>query len=210
MQSGLLYFFDIFGTFIFATKGAVKGVKNRLDFLGVIVFAMTVGCAGGMLRDVLLGATPVNFFNHPIYLIVCIIAGILVFFLSSRAIGTWSILIYCDAIGLGVFTAIGCAKAQSVGVGAVGIAISGIFTAVGGGVLRDVFAKEIPMVFTSDFYASASILGSVLYICLSKSTLSSTAILWLTAIVVIIARIIGYKCHLKLPVARLRGEGKDD
>ena len=208
MQDGLLYFFDIFGTFIFAITGAVKGVKNRLDFLGVIVFAITVGCAGGMLRDVLLGATPVNFFNHPVYLIVCIIAGVLVFVLSPRAIGSWSIIVYCDAIGLGVFTAIGCAKAQEMGVGPIGIVMSGIFTAVGGGVLRDVFAKEIPMVFTSDFYASASILGSVLFLWLSKSMLSHSSLLWITAIIVIIARIIGYKCHLKLPVARLSGEDK--
>ena len=208
MQDGLLYLFDIFGTFIFATTGAVKGVRNRLDFLGVIVFAITVGCAGGMLRDVLLGATPVNFFNHPIYLIVCVIAGVLVFLLSPKAIGGWSIIVYCDAIGLGVFTALGCAKAQELGVGAIGIAISGIFTAVGGGVLRDVFAKEIPMVFTSDFYASASILGSICFLLLSRAVLPHSALLWITAIVVIVARIIGYRCHLKLPVARMGGEEK--
>ncbi len=208
MQDGLLYFFDIFGTFIFAVTGAVKGVKNRLDFLGVIVFAITVGCAGGMLRDVLLGATPVAFFNNYIYLVVCVLAGVLVFVISPKAIGRWSIIVYCDAVGLGVFTSIGCAKAEEMGVGAIGIIMSGIFTAVGGGILRDVFSKEIPMVFTSDFYASASILGTICFLILSKSTLSHSSLLWITAFIVIVARIIGYKCHLKLPVARMSGEEK--
>lgn len=208
MQDGLLNFLDIFGTFVFAVTGAVKGVKNRLDILGVIVFAITVGCAGGMLRDVLLGATPVNFFNHPVYIIVCVIAGLLVFIISPKAIGRWSIIVYADAIGLGVFTAIGCAKAQEMGVGAIGIMISGIFTAVGGGILRDVFSKEIPMVFTSDFYASASILGSFAFLLLSRMPISHSALLWITVAITIIARIIGYKCHLKLPVARMSGEDR--
>lgn len=208
MQSHLLFLFDIFGTFIFAVTGAVKAVKNRLDFLGVIVFAITVGCAGGMLRDVLLGATPVAFFNNYIYLVVCVIAGVLVFIISPKALGRWSIIVYCDAIGLGVFTALGCAKAEQMGVGAAGILMSGIITSVGGGVLRDVFAKEIPMVFTSDFYASASIVGSLVFLLLSKSTLDNDLILWTSAIITIIARIIGYKCNLKLPVARMMGEEK--
>lgn len=208
MQDNLLYFFDIFGTFIFAVTGAVKGVKNRLDILGVIVFAITVGCAGGMLRDVLLGATPVAFFNNSIYLIVCVLAGILVFIISPKAIGKWSIIIYFDAIGLGVFTSIGCAKALELGVGPAGVIISGVFTAVGGGIIRDVFSKEIPMVFTSDFYASASIVGSLMYLLLSKSTLSSNSLLWISAVITIVARIIGYKCNLKLPVARMSGEEK--
>lgn len=206
MQNSLLFFFDIFGTFIFAITGAVKAVKNRLDFLGVLVFSITVGCAGGMLRDVLLGATPVAFFNNYIYLVVCLVAGILVFILSPKALGRWSIIVYCDAIGLGVFTALGCAKAAEMGVGATGILMSGILTSVGGGVIRDVFAKEIPMVFTSDFYASASIVGSLCFLLLSKRSLDSNLILWISAIITVVARIIGYKCNLKLPVARLRGE----
>lgn len=206
MQNSLLFFFDIFGTFIFAITGAVKAVKNRLDFLGVIVFAITVGCAGGMLRDVLLGATPVAFFNNYIYLVVCVLAGVLVFLLSPKAVGRWSMIVYCDAIGLGVFTAIGCAKAQDMGVGAAGVLMSGILTSVGGGVLRDVFAKEIPMVFTSDFYASASIVGSLAFLLLLRFDINHTAILWISAFVTVLARIVGYKCHLKLPVAKMSGE----
>lgn len=208
MPNGFLYFFDLFGTFIFALSGAVKGVRNRLDFLGVIVFAITVGCAGGIIRDTMLGAVPVAVYHDNMYVLVCIIAGLLIFFLSPKTVGRWSLIVYFDALGLGVFTAIGCNKAASMGVNTIGIVISGILTAVGGGVLRDVFSKEVPMVFTSDFYASASILGSLLFVFLSKTAIAPETVLWVTAVVTTIARIVGYKCHLKLPVARMVGEEK--
>lgn len=203
----ILYLFDIFGTMIFAITGAVKGVRNRLDFLGVIVFAITVGCGGGMLRDMLLGAVPVAAFKDNAYVFVCILAGIAVFLFSPKAVGKWSIIIYCDAIGLGVFTALGCAKAQSLGVGIIGTMISGVFSAVGGGVIRDVFSKEIPMVFTSDFYASASIIGALSYMLLSRF-LSGNVLLFSTALITTVMRVIGYRCHWRLPVARMYGEEK--
>ena len=198
MADGIIYLFDIFGTAIFAITGAVKGVRNRLDFLGVIVFAITVGCGGGMLRDVLLDL-PVAVFTDEAYVIVCIIAGVAIFLLSPKIVGQWGAIQYCDALGLGVFTAIGCVKAASLGLGPVAVIASGVFGAVGGGVLRDVFCREIPMVFTSDFYASASILGGVLFLIL---------LLYSTAIFTTISRILGYRFRWKLPVARLAGEEK--
>lgn len=207
MESEIFFIFDLFGTIIFAITGAVKGVRNRLDLLGVIFFAITVGCGGGMLRDVLIGATPVAVFNNSAYFVVCIITAIFVFLLSPKAVGRWSIIVYFDAIGLGVFTALGVEKAAQMGIGVVGMVMSGMFCAVGGGILRDVFSKEIPMVFTSDFYATASILGSFFYVFLDRYTpVSPNNILIATAMMTTLLRIIGYKCKLRLPVARLHGE----
>ena len=125
MADGIIYLFDIFGTAIFAITGAVKGVRNRLDFLGVIVFAITVGCGGGMLRDVLLDL-PVAVFTDEAYVIVCIIAGVAIFLLSPKIVGQWGAIQYCDALGLGVFTAIGCVKAASLGLGPVAVIASGV------------------------------------------------------------------------------------
>ncbi len=208
MADGIVYIFDIFGTAIFAITGAVKGVRNRLDFLGVIVFAITVGCGGGMLRDVLLGVKPIAVFSDEAYVLVCILAGVVVFFISPKVVGQWGAIQYCDALGLGVFTAIGCAKAAGLGLGSVAVITSGVFGAVGGGVLRDVFSKEIPMVFTSDFYASASILGGVLFLILSSLGVNGNVLLYSTAIFTTLSRILGYRFRWKLPVARLAGEEK--
>ena len=210
MDSGIVYAFDIFGTAIFAITGAVKGVRNRLDFLGVIVFAITVGCGGGMVRDALLGIFPVAVFCDNAYVLVCIAMGILVFFLSPRAVGRWALIQYLDAIGLGVFTAIGCVKAQALGLGAIGVMTSGVFGAVGGGVLRDVVCHEIPMVLTSDFYASASILGGLLFVVLIACGVSGDILMYSTALFTTVLRMLGYHFKWRLPVARMVGEEKRD
>ena len=208
MDSGIVYAFDIFGTAIFAITGAVKGVRNRLDFLGVIVFAITVGCGGGMLRDTILGIFPIAVFRDNAYILVCIAMGILVFLISPKTVGRWSIIQYFDAVGLGVFTAIGCVKAEALGLGAVGVMASGVFGAVGGGVLRDVFCHEIPMVLTSDFYASASILGGLLFVILFHLGVTGDVLMYSTAIFTIVLRMLGYHFRWRLPVARMVGEEK--
>ncbi len=208
MTNSIVYIFDIFGTAIFALTGAVKGVRHRLDFLGVIVLAITVGCGGGMLRDTLLGIFPIAVFTDQAYVVVCIISGILVFIASPVVVGRWGLIQYFDALGLGVFTAIGCMKAYSLGLGTVAVITSGVFGAVGGGVLRDVFSKEIPMVFTSDFYASASILGALLFVILAHVGVGADTALYATAAFTTLLRILGYRFHWRLPTARMVGEEK--
>lgn len=207
MSTGLLLFFDIFGTFVFALSGAVKAVKNKMDFLGVMVFAITVGCAGGMIRDVLIGAVPVAAYKNSVYMIVSCVAGLIVFLIAE----TTSIealpkhIVYLDAVGLGFFTAMGCEKALNFSIGYVGIIFSGTISAVGGGVLRDIFSKETPMIFKSDFYASASILGCLLFLLLNYVGCSTSINLWITALFTILVRILRYKLHLHLPVAQAKG-----
>ena len=183
MDLNIILFFDLFGTCVFAITGAVKGIRNRLDLLGVLFFAVTVGCGGGMLRDALIGSTPVAAFNDYRY--------------------------FSDAIGLGVFTALGVAKAAGLGVSVVGQIMSGMFTAVGGGIIRDIFSKEVPMVFTSDFYATASLLGAILYVVLNYFTsLEANSLLFITACATTLLRIVGFRHKFKLPVARMHGEEK--
>lgn len=209
MQENLIYFFDLFGTCIFAITGAVKGVRQRLDFLGVIVFAITVGCAGGMIRDCLLGLAPVSAFTDSNYIKVCIVTGIIIFFIAPKVVGRWRIILFCDAIGLGVFTALGAEKAMQAGIGATGQIMAGVIGAVGGGVLRDVFSREIPSVLISDFYATASISGAVLFVLLEKFTpLPYSYRFFFSAMIVIILRVIAIRYGLRLPVARMAGEEK--
>ena len=210
MQNELIYFLDIFGTVIFAITGAVKGVRNRLDFLGVIVFAITVGCAGGMVRDCLIGATPVASFRDSSYLIACIITGATVFFIAPWVVGRWRIILICDAIGLGVFTALGAQKALQAGIGPVGQIFAGVIGAVGGGVLRDVFSKEVPAVLTSDFYASAAIIGAALFVLMTRLNFNPRLTLTLTMIFVTLLRLCAMHWHLRLPVARMVGEERKE
>ncbi len=129
MEEFVINAFDLFGTVIFAITGAVRGVRHRLDMLGVIVLACVVGVGGGIIRDTIIGATPVTAFTKESYLLVCIITGMAVFFTPPSAINR-NIITVCDAIGLGVFTAIGAAKGVQFHLTPIGIVLAGVFTAV--------------------------------------------------------------------------------
>jgi len=155
------YILDLFGTFIFGLSGAFRAVKHELDLLGVLILSIVTGVGGGMIRDVLLGATPAAAFGDERYLIVTIIAGLLVFFFAKRLATQWRKIIVSDALGLGVFTAIGVAKALDHGLGPVGAIMMGVLTATGGGIIRDIIVHEVPGIVSRDFYATASIFGGV-------------------------------------------------
>lgn len=205
--SELIYALDLFGTVVFAVTGAVKGVRQRLDFLGVVVFAVIVGCAGGMTRDALLGLSPVGAFSDSNYVFLSALAGVVVFFTAPKFVGRWRVILHCDAIGLGVFTALGAQKAASMGLDGIAIVLSGVIGAVGGGVLRDVFSKEVPSILKTDFYATASIIGAALYLALYHVPAVGEAVRFaISALVVIALRVYAIHFGLKLPVARMAGE----
>lgn len=160
---------DLFGTIIFAITGALRGFRSHLDLLGVMVLACAVGCGGGMVRDALLGATPAAAFQDGRYLGLCVLTGAVTFYLAPRLGDRWNVIPILDAVGLGVFTAIGCEKALFYGGSGVAVVVCGVMTAVGGGVIRDVLAMRIPAVLRSDFYATAAALGGLLFLVLQRS-----------------------------------------
>jgi uncharacterized membrane protein YeiH len=205
----LIYLFDLVGTCIFAITGAVKGVRCRLDILGVVVFAATVGCGGGMIRDMLIGATPVAALSNSSYIIICVVTGLLVFISAPRFVGRWRVILYADSLGLGVFTAIGVAKGALYGIGPVGQILCGIFSAVGGGVVRDIMSRSVPTVLTSDFYATASLIGGLAYLLLVRlGSGHLTSFLAVTALVFLI-RLVAIKFNFNLPVASMAVEVDD-
>lgn len=202
MLDQLIFCFDIAGTVIFAITGAVSGIKLRLDMLGVVVFSCTVGVGGGMLRDTIIGATPAAALQNEVYLIACILTGLVLFFISGRIARHGEIIMYCDAFGLGVFTAIGAAKGSQYDLGPVGIMLCATLSAVGGGILRDVMSRKIPAVLVSDFYATASLIGGAVY-CLLDS--AGTDIFWrfsIVALLVIVIRVLAIHYHIQLPQAK--------
>jgi len=150
---------DIVGTFVFAVAGAFRATRHHLDLLGVMVLAVATGVGGGMIRDMLLGATPVAAIQSELYLGVCLAGGLVVFLASSRVATQWNRVMIMDGIGLGVFAAIGAAKGLEFGLGPIGVMIMAALTATGGGVVRDMLVREVPAVIKHDFYATAALLG---------------------------------------------------
>jgi uncharacterized membrane protein YeiH len=155
----MLYILDIFGTLVFAISGAFRAVKYELDIFGVLVLSIATGVGGGCIRDMILGSTPPAAFLDEWYLLTCIGGGLLVFIASRKIARHWDCVQIADAIGLGVFAAIGAAKAEAFGLGSVGIMMMAALTATGGGVIRDILVVEIPAILRSDFYATAAICG---------------------------------------------------
>jgi uncharacterized membrane protein YeiH len=167
-----LWALDIAGTMAFAISGAVRGVRHNLDILGVTVLAMVTGVFGGIVRDVLIGETPPACFHNELYLIICIFSAIIVLTraesIARRSEKQWSIVQIFDAIGLGIFSAIGAQKAVLADLGVVGIIMMGMITSCGGGIIRDVLVCEIPAILKRDFYATASMIGVIFMILAQK------------------------------------------
>ena len=159
-----IYILDLFGTMAFAVTGAFKAIEHKADIVGIIILATITGVAGGTIRDVIFGKTLPNSLIDPSYVIITVISGIVLFLLYSRMKKHWNIFLKFDAIGLGVFTVIGGSFAYILfGMNFLIIVLSGMLTAIGGGILRDVFVNQTPIVFIKELYASASFIGAVVF-----------------------------------------------
>jgi len=166
-----LYALDLFGTMAFAVTGAFKAIEHKADIVGIIILATMTGVAGGTLRDVIMGKFPPNSLSDPWYVVITASTGIMIFFLYPKMQKHWNLFLKFDALGLGVFTIIGATFAyHAFGLNLLAITLAGMLTAVGGGILRDVFVNEMPIVFVKELYASASFIGIlVFYILLSMN-----------------------------------------
>jgi uncharacterized membrane protein YeiH len=159
-----IYILDLFGTMAFAVTGAFKAIENKADIVGIIILATITGVAGGTIRDIVLGKFPPNSIIDPSYVIITVVTGIVLFFLYSKLKKHWNVFLKFDAIGLGVFTVIGATFAYNIfGLNFLAMVLAGMLTAVGGGILRDVFVNQVPIVFVKELYASASFVGVVVF-----------------------------------------------
>ena len=159
-----IYISELFGTMAFAVTGAFNAIEHKADIVGIIILATITGVAGGTIRDVILGKDLPNSLIDPSYVIITVVSGIVIFLLHSKMKKHWNVFLKFDAIGLGVFTVIGATFAYNMfGMNFLVIVLSGMLTAIGGGILRDVFVSQTPIVFVKELYASASFLGAAVF-----------------------------------------------
>lgn len=193
---------DLFGVFVFALSGGFDAAKHKLDILGIMVLAIATGVGGGIMRDVLLGVNPPAAFTDETYLLTCLAGALVVVFFAGRVEKHYEWVRYADAIGLGVFAAIGAAKAMDFGLGWVGVLMISAMTATGGGMIRDLLVREIPMILRADFYASAAIIGGLSFLLAHKLGLDMQFQMAVSALTAIVARLIAMRFGLSLPKAR--------
>jgi uncharacterized membrane protein YeiH len=199
----LLLVLNLAGTFVFGLSGGLAAVRAKLDFIGVVVLAVAVGLAGGITRDLLIGIPPTTFRDWR-YLAVAGGAG-LVTFLASATIGRFGrSIIVLDAAGLSLFCVTGAATALQHRVGPVAAVILGAVTGIGGGMLRDVLLREVPVVLREGLYAVPALLGASVVVGASEAHTRGLGFPIVGAGVCFAIRLVGIRWDVNVPTARPR------
>jgi len=205
---------EFLGTVAFSISGAMVAVRKRMDILGVIVLGVTTAVGGGMIRDVLLGNTPPAAFCDPGYVAWAVGAAVAVFCLvrlhwRSRSRQRFDTLLnLVDAVGLGIFAVIGVRTAIESGYGENGFlsVFVGVLTGVGGGMLRDSMAGEVPKIFRKRIYAVAALAGAMSYYFLAGTVLPAPGAIVLSSGLVVLIRLLATHYEWDLPRARDGGD----
>ncbi|MFJ4717206.1 trimeric intracellular cation channel family protein [Streptomyces sp. NPDC088785] len=170
------HWLDLVGIFVFAISGALMAVRKNWDVFGIAALAEATALGGGVFRDLVIGAVPPSAFTDLGYFITPLFAAALVFVLHPEVERTQAAVNVFDAAGLGLFCVTGTTKAYDYGLGLTSSAVLGLATAVGGGVLRDIIANEVPSLvrWDRDLYAVPAIVGAVIVVlCIRFDTLNA-------------------------------------
>ncbi len=186
---------EIIGTIAFAISGALIAIEKDLDYYGIGIFAITTSVGGGIVRDLLIDRPLPASLENPLYALISLLSAGFVILFYTHISKLVKKLQFFDAIGLGAFTAIGAEVAVRMGFQQWFVVVTlAVLTGTGGGLIRDVFAREIPYVFRKEVYAMASILGAILYIIVFRLAGSQVAL---------------YSCFLATTLIRLYCMEKD-
>lgn len=184
-----------------AISGAMAGRGKNVDLFGVVVLAIVTAVGGGTLRDLILNAHPVFWVADPSYVTTAAVSAVLYFMVARFWTMPHKVLLFADAGGLALFTALGVHKSLSLGVSPIVAVAMGVTTGVAGGVIRDVLTNEIPLIVRHQItlYATTSLCGAIMFVLLQSRTVSSVA--WSLAIgTTLLLRLAAIHWELRLPL----------
>jgi len=190
---------DYLGTLAFAISGIRLAAGKGLDWFGAYVVGFVTAVGGGTIRDILLDIKPF-WLVQPSYLIITALGLIFTIIFRRQVVRLNHSLFVFDAIGLGLFVVVGVAKSYAAGFPWWVAVIMGTVTGSFGGLLREVLINETPLIFRTDFYASACVLGSIIYVLMGRySSLPIEWVQFISAISVFIFRVLAVVLHIQLP-----------
>ncbi|HLU80238.1 MAG TPA: trimeric intracellular cation channel family protein [Burkholderiaceae bacterium] len=160
----LLHILFVIAIIAEAMTAALAAGKREMDWLGVCMLGCVTALGGGTVRDVVLGNHPLTWVQHPIYLLLTGGAALCTIAIARYMHKLRNIFLFLDAVGLVVFTIIGCNVGLRLELPVVVVVASGMLTGCVGGVLRDILCNSIPLLFRAELYATVSIVTGVLYI----------------------------------------------
>ncbi len=200
VEMDVIYLFDIIGTFTFAVSGTLAASEKRFDLLGAFLAALLTAVGGGTTRDVLLGSTPVFWMHDINYLVTIVCAMMFCFVFPKYLLKLKETLFFFDTVGIAVFTVIGINKAMMFNVHPVFAIIMGAVTAVMGGVFRDIFCNEVPLIMRKEIYGIACLAGGAIFFFL-KILYEETALIYtITILVIALIRFVSVRYKLSLPI----------
>jgi len=199
MPTDFLYIIDILGTFAFAVAGAFSAMAKKLDPIGVLVLSFATAIGGGTIRDILIGNLPVAWLTNETATVVIFSSAIAAMFFSHYLKHFTTTLFLFDAAGLGLFTITGLEMGLSKDFSP-GICIAlGTITACFGGVIRDVFLNNVPLLFRKEIYAMACIAGGTLYFLLEWLKVESNLTRIICIVAIFTTRVIAFRFNLSMP-----------
>jgi len=182
-----------------AMTAALSAGRRKMDWVGVCIIACVTALGGGTIRNILLGHYPMSWIEHPEYILItaggAIAAGLIASFMKKLK----TLFLFLDALGLVVFSIIGCQLAEQMHLPVLIIVLSGVITGCGGGVLRDILCNDIPLLFRKEIYATASLLTGLLYIGFERLGISADAASITAAILGLLVRLLAIKYKWEMP-----------
>ncbi|MEM3676513.1 MAG: trimeric intracellular cation channel family protein [Thermoplasmataceae archaeon] len=198
----LLLILNLMGTFVFGISGAIAGVRHKTDIFGVIVLSYVAANAGGILRDLIIGAIPPATITQWWYIVAAFVPGPLVFYFYPVVQRLDHPVLVFDAAGLSLFAVSGSLKALQYHINPLASILLGIVTAVGGGASRDVLVGEIPAVLRTDIYAVAALAGSSILVITYLANVPSYIGAIAGASLCFVIRILSIHFKWRLPAAK--------
>lgn len=190
---------EILGTISFAISGSFAAMQRRLDPFGVLIIAFVTSIGGGTVRDMLLGDTPVAWMRDVNYCLLILVTSLLTIFFKTHIKKFKVTLFLFDSLGLGLFTLVGVQKGIVFGLSP-GICVAlGTITGCFGGIIRDTLLNTIPLIFRKEIYATACILGGILYFALLSFNLKADIAKIIVIAFIFTLRVIVVRYKLALP-----------
>ena len=202
---------DLLGIFVFAVSGCVVAVRHRFDVVGLVALGTVTGLAGGITRDLLIGEIPPVALREWEWLVVPIVAAIVVAVLPGLVERSRQPVLVFDAAGLGLFAAVGASRAVDAPVSVPAAVLVGAISAIGGGLLRDVLAGDVPQIFSPDskLYAIPATIGALVVVIGNELELADTPVQIVAAVAAFALRMAALHFGWHAPIPRRAVEADD-
>ncbi|WP_199139197.1 trimeric intracellular cation channel family protein [Pedobacter sp. ASV12] len=199
MELSSTYIIETLGTISFAISGTFAAMQKRLDPFGVLIIAFVTSIGGGTVRDLLLGDTPVAWMRNVNYCLLILVTSLATIFFKTHIKKFKVTLFLFDSLGLGLFTMVGVQKGIVFGLSP-GICVAlGTITGCFGGIIRDTLLNTIPLIFRKEIYATACILGGILYFALLYFNLKADVAKIIVIAFIFALRVVVVRYKLALP-----------